>query len=573
MIIFKTIKYKNFLSTGDYFNEIDLRSHKTTLISGKNGHGKSTLLCAINFALFGKPHRNIRKPQLINSINNKNCIVELDFSIGPNEYKIIRGIKPNIFEIHHNGKLMNQESHNRDYQKILEMNILKMNYRSFNQVVILGSGNFIPFMQLPTQARRVIIEELLDINIFSKMNTLLKEKISKLKSNITDVDYQIKIHEEQIKMLTEHINEINTINRKDVLNRSKKIEDLESEKALLIKRNEELVQECNDMSPQIKNRLSELTKLKRTLDSYYHKIENNIKSKENQKCFFHDNDNCPTCKQVIDEETKKEHIATYEEKILELKDALSKLEHKNSENEKLLEEALQSQKEVDTMLADVRTNQKIIANIDKNIKELNDENLVKTDNVKDKENDLLAKKNDLLDLKSLRGEYIEAGLYQTAIQEMLKDTGIKTKIIKQYLPVMNKMINGYLNVLDFFVKFELNENFEEIIKSRHLDDFSYASFSEGEKTRIDLSLLFAWRKIASMKNSINCNLLILDEIFSSALDQEGTELLFKILNTLGENTNTFIISHSDIVKSSSNFDHKIEFKKINNFSYKKESIS
>lgn len=567
MIIFSKCRWKNFLSTGNSFTEIDLTRSTNTLIVGHNGAGKSSILDALTFGLFGKPFRKINKPQLVNSINNANTVVEIEFSIGKKQYKIIRGIKPNIFEIYCDSILVNQDAKVKDYQEHLEKFILKLNYKSFTQVVILGSASFVPFMQLSPADRRSIIEDLLDIQIFSSMNTIVKNRISTIKDEQKTVEYNTKLINEKITLQKQNIEEHKKNHLVEIDKKSKEITDnnaylkkVAKDIALIQKHNQQLSDQIADKSAVA----SRNTKLL-TLQS---KFGDSVKKLNKEISFYENNDNCPTCQQTIAEETKDKHVTEKQLKITEIGTATTKLEEEIVNVCKRLEEIDNIQKHITAHNSEViKLNTQVTsinafnAKLLKEIEELksrtssneNDDEKLKTLNLELQESTTLAEK---LSTDKHYHEYAAS---------LLKDTGIKTKIIKQYLPVMNKLINKYLTAMDFFVNFNLNESFEETIKSRHRDEFSYASFSEGEKMRIDLALLFTWRQIAKMKNSVSTNLLVLDEVFDSSLDGVGTEEFLKLLNSLDTNTNVFVISH----KGDQLFDKFrsiIKFTKKNNFS-------
>lgn len=571
MLLFESISYKNFLSTGDKPTVIELNKDSATLVVGANGAGKSTMLDAISYALFGKPHRNINRPQLVNSINNKQLLVEVKFSLGSNRYRVIRGMKPNIFEIYHNDVMLNQESHSRDYQKVLEMNILKLNHRSFHQVVVLGSGNFIPFMQLPSYQRRSVIEDLLDIGIFTKMNMLTKERFSKLKSDLLDTDNQLNIIKEQITLQSKHISDLQNIDIQRSTKASKKIDSLQSEIELLEKRNASL----NDSyTEQLRPLISKLEKAESKLDKmteYKIQINSKIGDVVKHAKFYETNNSCPTCEQNISSELKEHKHAEAAVTAKDLSKGLKELDVNITDASEKLSVIRANHANVQSIQSDISSNQRLIGNLQAQISDLQKENDI-TDELTDTASATLeldsrkAHYNDTLDNKS---KQLETRSYYDAIGELLKDTGIKTKIIRQYLPIMNNLINKYLNILDFFVKFDLDESFNETIRSRHRDEFSYASFSEGEKSRIDLALLFAWRHIAKLKNSTNTNLLILDETFDSSLDVDGVDNLLKILYSLKKDSNVFIISHKKDVLDGK-FPRKIEFEKVNNFSQVKK---
>jgi len=566
LINFKYVRWKNFLSTGNQPTEIQLDKNPTTLIIGENGAGKSTVLDALCFGLFGKPFRTISKSQLVNSINNAATMVEIEFTIGTIEYKVIRGIKPNKFEIYQNGIMMNQEANVRDYQKILEQNILKLNYGSFTQVVILGSSTFVPFMQLKARHRREVVEEILDIKIFSTMNLILKGKLKTLLEDIRDIDYQYELTSEKIHLQENLIADMKQ-NKTKIIEQKQKLIDTNAEeiksrveeKSMLEQENTNLLNEITDRL-QTEKKQEKLKQIRATLSE-------KLTSHEKMTTFFTDNEDCPTCEQHIDETFKEGMLVKNNKSIDKLEDGLSKLK---TELNSVYDRAGEIKKTT-KMIAD---NQVSLAKINTSIKELEKFN-VKLQTEIDQYSKDSAGKNDTDKLTTLAKEYVEIAKQRTKLKEtkvyyeaartMLTDTGIKTKIIKQYLPIMNKLINKYLTSMEFYVNFTLDENFEETIKSRYRDEFSYASFSEGEKMRIDLALLFTWRAIAKMKNSTNCNLLMLDEIFDSSLDGTGTDEFLKILNTLsGENV--FVISHKQDALADK-FRETIRFEKIRNFSH------
>ena len=568
MIHFKSCKWKNFLSTGDEFIEVRLDKSPTTLIVGQNGAGKSTLLDALSFGLFGKPHRDIGKYQLINSINGKKAIVEVEFDIGNAEFKIVRGIKPNKFEIWQNGNMINQSSNARDFQKFLETNILKLNHKSFHQVVVLGSSSFIPFMQLPAWSRRAVIEDLLDIQIFSKMNMLLKERNSKIKDELNDINHQIELYKTKMESQEKYIKDLQSINK-----------DMIEQKRLAIEEHKTEINELFSDSQAIGKNLtvqlqaeekSQTVFMDRMSDIKSAQAQNNnkIKALVKDARFFEDNDNCPTCEQEISVDIKtaklgdiKKTASDVQTDIENIQKEVAIAEKEGIEIKNKLNELRQRQQRINSNNDKISVIQREVDKVQKEINGLSGQ----TGDLKGAKKEL----NQLRDSKDTATEkklqYVEERTYNEVIGEMLKDTGIKTKVIKQYLPVMNRLINNYLQVLDFFVAFHLDENFNETIRSRHRDSFNYASFSEGEKQRIDLSLLFTWRQIAKMKNSASTNLLILDETFDSSLDVDGVENLTKILSTLDDDSNVFIISHKgDMLENK--FRSKIEFFKHKNFS-------
>ena len=567
MIVFKKVRWKNFLSTGNAFTEIDLTRSTNTLIVGQNGAGKSTILDALTFGLFGKPYRKINKPQLVNSINDGKCIVEIEFSIGRKNYKIVRGIKPNIFEIYCDGNLVNQDAKATDYQEHLERFILKLNYKSFTQVVILGSASFVPFMQLSAGDRRTIIEELLDIGIFSSMNGIVKTRLSSIKDDQKDYEYKINLINEKIKLqkqnIEEHKKNFETeIEKKktEIKTNEEFVETTTANVELILKHVEQLTNKIAD-EKQVKSKDTKLA----TLQS---KFEDNIKKLNKEITFYESHDNCPTCLQTITEDTKTKHVSEKQTKIEEIKTATIKLDEEIKKVYARVTEIEGIQKHINDHNSEVVKLNTQVASVNKYIVKLQKEIVdleTQTTHTDDTDEKLVVLNGELLTASKIANELSVQKQYYDFASTLLKDSGIKTKIIKQYLPIMNKLINKFLTSMDFFVNFNLNENFEETIKSRHRDEFSYASFSEGEKMRIDLALLFTWRQVAKMKNSTNTNLLILDEVFDSSLDGVGTEEFLKLLNSLDKNTNVFVISH----KGDQLFDKfrsVIKFEKKNNFS-------
>lgn len=567
MIIFKTLKWKNILSTGNAFTEVKLDSHKTTLIVGENGAGKSTILDALCFVLYGKPFRKINKAQLLNSINNKALVVEIEFSVGKRSYRIVRGIKPNVFEIYVDGTLLDQHSDAKEYQEMLEKQILKLNYRSFSQIVILGSASFVPFMQLPAAHRREVIEDLLDIEIFTTMNVLLKEKIGLNKISIADVDYEIKATAEKIDLYNKHIESLKQNTDELVQQKEQQIHNLHGDIHEATEHSTELQDKITELQssiadqPKVRARLEKINTFARQIDSRLDKIR-----KETE--FFDANDDCPTCRQGIAHEHKATIVEKGNAQIAEIQSGKEKiLEELDSINSRLTEIADVSNgisaknREVSDLLIQIRTWNSFITGIEAEIKKLQS-NTTQIDTNQEEVSALkVALKlalDDKKELIKLKETYDIAAL-------LLKDGGIKTKIIKQYVPIINKLINKYLAAMDFFVNFELNENFEETIKSRFRDEFTYESFSEGEKLRIDLSLLFAWRAVAKLRNSASTNLLIMDEVFDSSLDVGGMDEFMKILNGVTSDTNTFIISHKGD-QLFEKFEHVIKFEKHKNFS-------
>lgn len=567
MIVFKKLTWQNFLSTGNNETTVYLNRDSSTLIVGANGAGKSTMLDALSYALFGKPHRSINKPQLVNSINNKNCLVTVEFAIGKIEYKIIRGMKPNIFEVYRNGKLLDQESHSRDYQKIIEQNILKLNHKSFHQVVVLGSSNFIPFMQLPSHQRRNVIEDLLDIGIFTKMNGVLKEKVGLLRSQMNDTDHQLELLKETIKLQSDHISELKRIDTSQAEKREKEIKRIEDEIEGIEESNNTLQKEYDEFYSATTDEYQETQKEQRVLENDKSSLKTKMDDVVNESLFYKNNNTCPTCSQKISIELKEKKNQECKHKAKSLSDEYyqvkDKIEETNTEADKLYKKIVH----LNEVNSSIRQNDVKIKGLQERVKSL--EEVVEVQDTTEAENKLSEDKQNQDELMLKRIEQSKLSSYFDAIGELLRDTGIKTKVIRQYLPVMNKLINQYLQILDFFVLFNLDDSFNETIKSRHRDEFTYASFSEGEKQRIDLSLLFAWRQIAKMKNSANTNLLILDETFDSSMDADGVDNLLKILYTLKDDTNVFVISHKqDLLEGK--FPRKLEFEKVNNFSQLKK---
>jgi DNA repair exonuclease SbcCD ATPase subunit len=567
MIVFQTIRWKNFLSTGNSFTEIDLKSNPSTLIVGSNGAGKSTMLDAICFALFNKPFRKINKPQLVNAINEKDCVVEVEFKVGSTEWKIIRGQKPNLFEIHRNGVPLNQEASAKDQQTWLEQSVLKLNYKSFTQVVILGSSTFVPFMQLTPAHRREVIEDLLDIRIFSSMNTILKDRVRSLKDSIRDKDYQFELAKERVEIQQRFIADLKEQSHQSNVQRQSQITDLRNEIEDMTKKISSWsasVEELNEKAVPFDKCEEQL----KELSTYRTRFTDKNKKLNSDHKFFDKNDSCPTCKQSITEELRTEKKETILSQLLELEKANTDLEAKISVINGQLTEKNAILKEIAVINQEITSKNKEISWKQSAIKKIED-SIEKTDgggeNVKREQDKLKQLINDGLDVeKDISVKKKELANHEVVVS-LLKDTGIKSQIIKKYLPVMNQLINRYLKELDFYVSFELNENFEETIKSRYRDDFSYASFSEGEKMRIDLALLFTWRMIAKMKNSACTNLLCLDEIFDSSLDNAGTDDFIKILKSFTDNSNVFVISHKpDILQDK--FSRVLRVEKKLNFS-------
>jgi DNA repair exonuclease SbcCD ATPase subunit len=567
MVKFHKLSYRNFLSAGDNEIMVNLNPGASTLVVGSNGAGKSTMLDALSFALFGKPHRSINKPQLVNSINGKNCSVSVEFSINSINYKIVRGIKPNIFEIWQNGILLNQESHSRDYQKLLETNILKLNHKSFHQVVVLGSSNFIPFMQLSANNRREVIEDLLDINIFTKMNVALKERNSKLRDTIKDTENQIVVIKEKIILQCAHIDSLKQIDENNAAKYNDEITSLSENIARLLETNARNRERYDTHFSSANAAVIKAEHTRTSLLSYEKQIKDNIAKVVAEAKFYEDHDDCPTCQRVLDGDIKDHKLQGCKEKAAELQDGYEMLKIKMLETQNAYNLASDAYDDIGNLQKEISTNNVMIAQLESRITDLNkylQQSFAESDTTF-ANNFLETLREEKEALSDLRSTQIEDRTYNEAIAELLKDTGIKTKIIRQYLPVMNKLINHYLQIFDFFISFNLDESFNEQIKSRHRDDFSYSSFSEGEKQKINMALLFSWRAVAKMKNSANTNLMILDETFDASLDADGIDNLLKILQTLDSDTNVFVISHKqDLLESK--FERKMEFEKVKNFS-------
>jgi DNA repair exonuclease SbcCD ATPase subunit len=568
MIVFKTLKYRNFLSTGDKWTEIDFLSHKTTLVVGHNGAGKSTMLDALSFSLFGKAHRNISKPQLVNSINNKGCVVEVTFKALGSDFRVVRGIKPNKFEIWKGSEMLNESSHSKEYQRILEQNIIKLNHKSFHQIVVLGSSSFIPFMQLSAQNRRDVIEDLLDINVFSKMNGLLKEKNGLLKENIKDNDYTFELTKDKIDLQKKYIKEVEDLSNGQIEEKQDEIEETENQIDGLNSENGLLTEEIDELSNGLEENLKKNHDKKQSLLHYRAEFNQKVSGLVKDSKFYEENDTCPTCSQDISADLRSEKLSTAKTKAAEIQKALDDVSAQSSIVESALEGLHNTANAIRDKTSSISTNNREIVRLQGQVQNLT----TAISKIRGNDGDVAKSKEDLAELNNKKDNLFEKRLYLNeslsyngVILEMLKDTGIKTKIIKQYLPVINKLVNQYLQILDFFVSFNLDEAFQETIRSRFRDSFTYDSFSEGEKQRIDLALLFTWRQIAKMKNSVATNLLILDETFDSSLDHEGVDNLMKIIYTLGDDTNIFIISHKGEMLDGK-FENKLEFVKDKNFS-------
>jgi len=568
MILFQKVRWKNFLSTGAHFTEINFTKSTNTLIIGQNGAGKSTILDALCFGLFGKPFRKINKPQLPNSINNKDCLVEIEFEIGTKKYKVVRGIKPNKFEIYVNGVLLNQDAAAKDYQDILENQILKLNFKSFTQVVILGSASFVPFMQLSAADRRTIIEDLLDIQIFSTMNGVTKDKLSLNKESLTTVKYNIALLEEKIKMQLESIEDHKKHTDAEKAKKVKEIADSQLQAIKLNKDNGLIQKHIDALQTKVGDKKEKLDKKSKGLFQIKGKIQTNINRHKKDIEFYENNHDCPTCKQSITPEWKESQVTekngkikTQETNLTEVETELTKVNDELESITKILNHITEHQSEITKNNATIAAINSYIEKLNKEIQELS----TIVDTAEQDNGRLASLKQELEDNTIEYQTLLVDKQYLEYASALLKDGGIKSRIIKQYLPIMNKLINKYLSAMDFFVNFNIDENFNETIKSRFRDEFSYANFSEGEKMRIDLALLFTWRQIAKLKNSTNTNLLILDEVFDSSLDTVGTEEFLKLIHEMGKDTNVFVISH----KGDQLFDKfrsVIKFSKKGNFS-------
>ena len=565
MIKFHKVRFKNFLSTGNAFTEIDLNRKPTTLIIGTNGSGKSTLLDALTYGLFGKAFRKVNKMALVNSINKKNTVVEVEFSIGRKQYKVMRAIKPNKFEIYLDGSLIHQDSNVRDYQALLEQQILKLNYKSFTQVVILGSSSFTPFMQLNSFERRSIIEDILDIQIFSVMNEVLKQRYASLRHEINEIKTNIKIGEEKIKSQKETMKRLEKNRDEQIMKLKSNIDNSDKQEVIyesaidVLIRMVEKQNNRKEDEDDIRNKLQEILLEEKQFESHRQKFRKELQ-------FYANNNECPTCKQDIEEGHKSHICKEIDESVTDINKKLQERGQLVSDINERLEEISVINKEITRIQSDIQKEQSHITagqryrtQLNIELKELESQEHAEEDTEK-----LEKYKKAFSQLENMDAGLVDKRHYFDLAEILLRDSGIKTKIIRQYLPIMNKLINKYLASMEFFVQFELDEEFNEQIKSRYRDAFTYSSFSEGEKMRIDLALLFTWRAIAKLKNSVNTNLLVLDEVFDSSLDEGGTDEFLKILHTLGNDTNTFIISHKDSMNEK--FNNVIEFEKSQNFS-------
>ena len=568
MILFEKIRWKNFLSTGNQYTEVELDSNSTTLIVGTNGSGKSTVLDALTFSLFNKPFRKISKAQLINTVNEKDCKVEVEFSIAETQWKVVRAIKPNIFEIHRNGICMDQFSSVNDQQKWLEQNVIKMNYKSFTQIVILGSSSFVPFMQLSATNRREVIEDLLDIKIFSSMNSLLKDKIRTIKDEIRTLDLKKESLNDKVNMQTEFMNELEQRGKSRIEDNNDKIAILFNESDNYVRINEQLETEVFDLTKK-QEKVTGATETLRKMVTIKGTLANKVSTITKKTKFFEDNTVCPTCKQDIEEEFRLNNISDAQDKIKELQSGYQELEEAIKKEEEREHHFTKLSKEITTLTHGISKNNTHISGCQRQIRDLESEIQKLTEQLANRNTE----HENLESFKDNLGQTYEALAskkdtinYHDFSYSLLKDGGVKSKIIKKYLPLINQQVNRYLQMMDFYINFTLDEEFNETVQSPIHDNFSYASFSEGEKMRIDLSLLFTWREIARVKNSVNTNLLIMDEVFDSSLDGFGTDEFLKIIRYIIKDANIFVISHK--IGLEDKFDDVVKFEKHKGFSRK-----
>ena len=566
MILFKTIKWKNFLSTGNQYTEVDFTLNSTNLIVGTNGAGKSTILDALTFSLFGRPFRKINKPQLINTVNEKDCIVEVEFTIGTTEWKVVRGIKPNIFEIHRNGEVLDQASASVDQQKWLEQTVLKMNYKSFTQIVILGSSTFVPFMQLPAAHRREVIEDLLDIKIFSSMNMVIKEKIRQIREEVKTLELKKESLFDKVEMQRNFIEELENRGNAKINDNQKKIVNLDAEVDIYMKENSSLEESIFKYIKEQEEVTGAADKL-RKLGNLKGKISQKVLTITTEHKFFTENSVCPTCTQEIDETFRLHRITDAQNKAKELQSGYQELEETIKSEEERERQFNILSKEITKLTHEVSQNNTKISGCQRQIRDFESEIQTLTNQLKNKNTE-----HEKLESfrETLQKTYDELAVKKDSINYydfaygLLKDGGVKSKIIKKYLPLINQQVNRYLQMMDFYINFTLDEEFNETVQSPIHEDFSYASFSEGEKMRIDLALLFTWREVAGFKNSVNTNLLILDEVFDSSLDGFGTEEFLKIIKYTIKDANIFVISHKTGLDDK--FDNVIKFEKVKGFS-------
>jgi DNA repair exonuclease SbcCD ATPase subunit len=569
MITFKKIKWRNFLSTGQQFTELDFTKNSTTLIVGKNGSGKSTVLDALTFVLFNKPFRKINKPQLPNSTNDKDCLVEIEFSAGSTEWFVRRGIKPTIFEIYRNGTKLEQSAEAKDDQKFLESKVLKLNFKSFTQIVILGSSTFVPFMQLTTAARREIIEDLLDIKIFSTMNLIVKDEIKSIQDEVKNLNYKKNLIEEKILMQENFIQELDLKGQSEIIRKKNKIVEIKSKIEASESACGKLLNECEQIDSEIEKYSNATSKSKKLYD-VRGKLQNKLDNLNKNKSFFIDNETCPTCSQTIGDDLKQSKINEHDSNITEVFSALNELESElqkiKKDEEKLIDlssKGSELNKQIRDLMNKCKYDAQIIEDIKGEIVEI--ENGL---NNKTEETNILNEfKVEETQIQKEVDKKKEKLQQYDFIYSLLKDTGVKTKIIKNYIPVINQQVNKFLQMMDFYINFTFDEEFNESVRTPIHEKFSYESFSEGEKQRIDLALVFTWREIARMKNSVNTNLLILDEVFDSSLDINGTDDFLKIIRYVIKDANIFVISHKSEMHDK--FENVIQFEKIKEFSYKK----
>ena len=572
MIVFEKVRWKNFLSTGNVFSEIDLQRSRTNLIVGHNGSGKSTILDALTFSLFGKPFRKISKSMLVNSVNEKDTMVEIEFSIGKNSYKVIRGIKPNKFMVYCNGQPWDEDAKAVDQQKNLEQNVLKMNFKSFTQIVVLGSSTFVPFMRLPGQQRREIIEDILDIQVFSVMNSRLKDKIRENNEEIKDLDYQLHLLEEKIELQKQYMLELKKKTDAEIDKKKEKIKEYQQEEESSLGNIRDLTDQVTNLSTEMEEYSKSSSKLKK-LNTFLIKLNQKLQTCKKEHEFFEDNHVCPTCTQDLSDEFRADKIEEGKTKLDEMNVGYEELQTAIKDEEKRNEKFLELTQEVNTKNTTITNINYQLMSIRSNIDEISKEIKELEGSTPDKKAEFVKLEGLIEDKKTTKKNCAVSKKDRDVLQvatTLLKDSGIKTRIIKTYLPTMNKLINQFLQSMDFYVNFTLNENFEETIKSRYRDVFSYESFSEGEKARIDISLLLTWRSIAKLKNSVDTNLLILDEIFDGSLDQSGTSDLGWILRNFDDNTNVFVISHKTILDDK--FDRTITVNKDKNYSTLEETV-
>jgi len=566
MILFEKIRWKNFLSTGNQFTELDFTLNATNLIIGTNGAGKSTVLDALTFSLFGKPFRKINKPQLINTVNEKDCRVEVEFSVGKIEWRVVRGIKPAIFEIYRNGALLDQSSAALDQQKWLEQTVLKMNYKSFTQIVILGSSTFVPFMQLPAAHRREVIEDLLDIKIFSSMNTIIKDKIRVIRDEVKTLELKKESLNDKVQMQKEFIEELENRGKENIKDKEISIMSLTEESGLLMTDNESLEEPLRKYIREQDQITGYADKL-RKLGNLKGKISQKVSTITKEHKFFTENTVCPTCTQEIDEDFRINRINDAQSKAKELQSGYKELEEAIKEEEERERQFLTLSKEISKLTNGISQNNIKISGCQRQIRNLESEIQTITNQLENRntEHEKLEQFRD-----SLQNTYEDLATKKDSINyydftySLLKDGGVKSKIIKKYLPLINQQVNRYLQMMDFYINFTLDEEFNETVQSPIHEDFSYASFSEGEKMRIDLALLFTWREVARFKNSVNTNLLIMDEVFDSSLDGFGTEEFLKIIRYVIRDANIFVISHKTGLEDK--FESVIRFEKVKGFS-------